>query len=250
MPATPLAVHEAGDPTGDPVLLIHGFLSSRHQWDRNVERLGASLRLVMIEIPGHGDSPAPDDPSAYGPGGLVAALERVRTDRGIDRWWVIGQSFGGAFAARYALTHGDRVRGLVITNSRATFGVGPDTDEPTRIPSDLRRMPFHPIHAKRFAEDLKARMVEVADAIPHHAVEALARSARGWRSGDQLGELTMPTLLVNGVWEKAFQPHADHVREHHPAIEVVDLEGGHSINVEQPEAFDAAVLDFISRHSG
>lgn len=250
MAATPLAVHEAGNPTGPPVLLIHGFLSSRHQWDRNIERLGVELRLVMIEVPGHGDSPAPDDPVAYEPAGMVASLEQVRTDLGVDRWWVIGQSFGGAFATRYALTHGDRVRGLVITNSRATFGVGSDTDGPTHIPSDLRRMPFHPINAKRFPEDLKAQMVEVADAIPHHAVEHLARSARGWRCGDELGELTMPTLLVNGVWEKAFQPNADHVREHHPEIEIVDLEGGHSINVEQAEAFDEAVLEFVRRHSG
>lgn len=249
MSAMPLAVHEAGNPAGAPVLMIHGFLSSRHQWDLNVERLGASLRLLMVEIPGHGDSPAPDDPVAYGPEGLVASIEAVRGGHGIDRWWVIGQSFGGAFATRYALTHPERTRGLVITNSRATFGVGPDADEPTRIPSDLRRMPFHPIHARRFPVELKSRMVEVADAIPHHAVENLARSARGWRSGDQLGELAMPTLLVNGVWEKAFQPNADHVREHHPEIEVVDLEGGHSINVEQPEGFDGAVLDFFARRS-
>ena len=247
MSAMSLAVHEAGTPAGDPVLMIHGFLSSRHQWDRNVERLGSSLRLLMVEIPGHGDSPAPDDPAVYEPEALVAALDTVRVDRGVDRWWVIGQSFGGAFATRYALTHPGPTRGLVITNSRATFGVGPEPDEPTRIPSDLRRMPFHPIHAKRFPADLHARMIDAADAIPHHAVENLARSARGWRSGDRLHELTMPTLLVNGVWEKAFQPNADHVRDRHPEIEVVDLEGGHSINVEQPEGFDAAVLDFIAR---
>lgn len=247
MRATPLAVHESGNSSGQPVLLIHGFLSSRHQWDLNLDRLGATLRLLMVEIPGHGASPAPCDPAAYEPAGLLASLEQVRTERGIDRWWVIGQSFGGAFATRYALTHGDRVRGLVITNSRATFGVGTDDDEPTRIPSDLRRTPFHPIHAKRFPADLKARMVEAADAIPQHAVEHLARSARGWRCGDELAHLAMPALLVNGRWETAFQPDADHVREHHPEIEIVDLEGGHSINVEQPAAFDSAVLDFIAR---
>ena len=36
--------------------------------------------------------------------------------------------------------------------------------------------------------------------------------------------------------------------EQHPGIEVVDLDGGHSINVEAPERFDHAVLDFIDRH--
>lgn len=243
-----LAVHEAGHPGGVPTLLIHGFMSSRHQWDPNLGGLGTRLRLVMVELPGHGDSPPPEDLVACEPAAIVAEFEAVRERLGVDRWWVIGQSFGGAFATRYALDRPDRVAGLVITNSRATFGVGADDDEERgRVPSDVRRMPFHPIHAKRFPPDLKERMVALADTIPAEALRHLALAAPTWRSGHRLGELAMPMLVVNGVWEKAFQPNADQVREQHPEIEVVDLEGGHSINVEAPEGFDHAVLDFIDR---
>ena len=245
-------VVEAGNPTGPAALLVHGFLSSRAQWALNVKRLGAHLRLVIVELPGHGASAAPTDPEAYLPERVVPALDRIRSERQIDKWWVIGQSMGGAVAAQLVLSAQERVHGFVFTNSRAIFGVGRSTAQPSPSPprtaGDLRDLPFHPVHAKRFPDDLKAEMVAVADAVPPHAAAHFAASASRWRAREALHQLDVPTLLVNGRWESAFQPHVQEARELIGGLEVVDLEGGHSINVEQAEAFDHAVLDFIDRH--
>ncbi len=241
---------EAGSPDGAPALFVHGFLSSRLQWELNLERLGARFRMILVELPGHGESCGPDDPEAYGPPAVLSAIEAIRRSLAIDRWWAVGHSLGGAVTTRYALAHPNRVEGLVITNSRAMFGID-RSERPTvgqGSPTDLRRLPFHPIHAKRFPADLRERMVEVADATPPHVVRHVGTASHRWRSIDELGELAMPTMLVNGRWEKAFQTHAAHVRSHLDHIDVVDLEGGHSINVEQAETFDAAVLDFVDRH--
>ena len=136
-----LNVEAAGGLSSPAMLLIHGFLSSNAQWAPNRDALAAHLRLIMVELPGHGDSPVPDDDAAYEPAAIVAAIDAIREQLGIDRWWVTGQSLGGAIAVRYALGHTDRVCGLTFTNSRAVFGVeegraGGDRSQPPPFPSD------------------------------------------------------------------------------------------------------------------
>lgn len=250
-----LNVVDAGKPDGQPVVLIHGFMSSRHQWDLNLERLGAELRTVLVELPGHGDSPAPADPASYAPPSVLGAIDEIRQRLDIERWWVVGHSMGGAVGIRYALAHPGRTRGLVFTNSRAVFGIQRPADGPPeplrpRSVEDLRRLPFHPVHAKRFPAELRERMMAMADAMDPSAVTNLGASAAAWRSRDELGQLQVPALLVNGTWEKSFQPHVPDAQATIPDLRIARLEGGHSINIEQPEAFDRAVLDFVAEVDG
>lgn len=229
--------------------MLHGFLSCRAQWDLNRERLGERFRLILVELMGHGRSDAPDEAEFYGPDHVLSELERIRTDHGVDRWWVCGQSLGGAIATRYALTHPNRALGLVFTNSRAAFGIArpgirqiiPDTI------SSTREISVHPVNATRLPESVKERLVAAADATPLHVARLVTGHRDAWRSVDQMVDLTIPTLLVNGRWEKAFQETLEEVRGEIGHVEIVDLEGGHAINIEQAEGFDAAVLEFAER---
>ena len=108
----------------------------------------------------------------------------------------------------------------------------------------------HPIHATRFDDDVKARLVAAADRVTVDTVRIVGSHRASWRSVDEMPSLRMPVLLVNGRWEKRFQAHLPALRAGIPQLEVVDLEGGHSINAEQPEGFDRALLDFLDRHPG
>ena len=249
---TELNVEVAGNPQGPPVVLIHGFMSSNAQWMANQDALGEVLHLHMVELPGHGKSPVPESDDDYAPVAILEAIEGIRIQRGIDTWWVIGQSLGGAIAIQYVLTHAERARGLVFTNSRAAFGIArrkARTDAPAPPGpeiTNLRDLPMHPINASRFPEDVKTAMVAAADAMDPTAAMAITRWRNAWQSLDQLGDLTVPTMLVNGRWESAFQEHVPTAAERIPDFRMVELEGGHSINVEQAEAFNAAVLDFVS----
>ncbi len=250
MAAVELYVDATGDPEGPPVAFIHGFMSSNHQWDLNRARLGAKLRMLLIEQPGHGSSPASTEPDDYAPEAVIPALERVREQHGVERWWMVGHSMGGAVALRYALAHPERVLGVIFTNSKAAFGVGRADAADEQLPQletrdDLRALPFHPIHAKRFPAELQARMVAKADSIPPIALTNVMRVASQWRSIGEPGSFSMPVLLVNGRWEKAFQPCVPDALAAIPHLHVVDLDGGHSVNIEAAREFDEAVLDFI-----
>jgi pimeloyl-ACP methyl ester carboxylesterase len=247
-----------GRPDGPAMLLVHGLLSSNSQWDANRDALGNKLRLIMVELIGHGRSPMSRDGRDYGPDRLLAEIDRVRAEADIEQWWVCGQSLGGAVVLRYALAFPHRVLGIIFTNSRAAFGVGrrhAGADSQTRSdrapstkPVTTRELPIHPIHASRVPPALKGRLVAAADAVELPVVGHFGRQLDGWRSVDKLAELRVPVLLVNGRWETGFRAHVDEARAAIKHLEVVDLEGGHAINIEQPEGFNDAVLDFVARH--
>ena len=245
---------DAGSPDGSAMVLIHGFLSSNVQWDLNRDDLCTRHRLILVELPGHGSSDAPDDQGGYTAEHIISELERIRTERDIEQWWVCGQSLGGAIATLYCLAHPERILGLIFTNSRAAFGIGRrgvsrEPGEPAPVLRSTRDLPVHPINAKRIDERLKARMVAAADAMPLHAVNHFTALRHTWRAVDHMSSLTMPVLLVNGRWEKAFQPFVETAEQLIPQFEHVPLEGGHAINAEQPDAFNEAVRVFVERHS-
>ncbi|MEM9652929.1 MAG: alpha/beta fold hydrolase [Actinomycetota bacterium] len=254
---TRLHVESVGDVDRPPVLLLHGFMSSNLQWEPNRDGLASALRLLLVEQPGHGRSPGPDDAAAYSADTVLTRLDEVRARFGIERLWLVGQSLGGAVAIRYALQHPDRVAGLVFTNSRAVFGlVGRQrsrgaSDEPRRelTRERIQQMPYHPRNATRLPPDLQARMIEAADNMPLSVFRHLGAGGP-WSSTDELHRLSVPTLLINGRFEKAFQPCVEQAAASIPDLEVVTLDGGHSVNIDQPERFNQAVIDFVTETGG
>lgn len=238
---------------GPFLLLVHGFLSSRAQWRLNIDALAEVCRPVVIELFGHGRSPAPDDPAAYAVAAYVAAFEAVRAQAGTERWFVCGQSFGGGLAIRYALAHPDRLRGLIFTNSVSALSRLDPAEMERRANlieqggrAGLESMRIHPRHARRLPVEVKAELVADAALI---APAAIARSIRVTRTdlyaGDDLHRLAMPVLLVNGRNEAAFQPLRDKAAAAIPDARVVDLEGGHSVNIDAADRFNRAVTDFL-----
>lgn len=250
-------VHDRGN--GPYMLMVHGFLSSRAQWRINLPALTEVCRPVLVELLGHGRSPAPSDPAPYRVQSYIQAFEHIRTELGADRWLVCGQSFGAGLAIQYALEHEQRVAGLAFTNSISALS--PKGDEERAAAQKeradtiaaggkaaLQSLRIHPSHAKRFPEDIKAELVADADML---APEAILRSI-GLTSPDlsiahRLPEIRVPSVLVNGLWEKRFQPMRDKVAAEVPGISIVDLPGGHSINIEAAAGFDEAMRALVAR---
>ncbi len=109
-------VHYKDDGRGPVVLLIHGSVGDLWDWDRWVALLAPRYRLVRFDMPAAGLT----GPVANG----NLSVERVHTlidglmDRlQVERFAVVGSSFGGVHAFRYAATRRDRVTALVLMNS-------------------------------------------------------------------------------------------------------------------------------------
>ena len=239
----------AGQP---PVVFLHGLLSSNLQWELHRSTFDPALQWFCAELWGHGGSPAPADPSAYSADGYVAELEAARRRLGVARWVLVGQSLGAGLMIRYALAYPEAVRGIAMTNSMSAFS---DVGAAARAPSleefrrlDLRAIPVHPIHAKRFPDELRQRMAEAGDRVDRESLwRAVTETTRSTCCRDVVAKLAAPALLVNGARERAFQPHRAFAAETIPAIEVRDLDAGHAVNVESPREFEAALLKFVQR---
>jgi len=248
-----LNVEIAGPEDAPALLMLHGFMSSRWQWAPNLTRLTQAYRVVLAELWGHGDSPAPADEAPYLPTGYAAEFEAIREELGIDRWAVCGQSFGAGLIVRYAALHPVSVRGVITTNSRAAFAPtlsdrAPRLNRAEWQAADLRRLPYHPRHARRFPADLRDRLSAAADRLDRHALwAAMAVTGPHVSCRDILPTLETPFLLINGLWERGFQADRQYVESVRSPTEIVDLEGGHSINIENAEGFDAAVLAFLGK---
>ncbi|MBE0593782.1 MAG: alpha/beta fold hydrolase [Gemmatimonadales bacterium] len=241
---------------GPYLLMVHGMLSSRRQWMRNIDALAEVVRPVVVELWGHGRSPSPTADRWYGIEACVGQLERLRMKLGADRLLVCGQSFGATLTLRYAVRHPGRVIGQVFTNSVSALS-GPErfqvTDERRALIDALESgrkevledLPIHPSRARRLAPEIRAALVAAAgEADPRGIARLLGVTAPQASAASLLPETRCPTLLVNGIREKAFQPFRERVADLIPGCRVVDVDAGHAVNLEAAAAFNAAVIDF------
>jgi len=247
-----LAYERVGDATRPSLLLLHGFMSSRHQWLANLDALGDAFQLVLVELWGHGRSPEPTDPAAWSVEEYIRQFERIRRRLDIDAWGLVGQSYGAGLVLSYALERPDVCPAVVVTNSRSAFGkIDRERRGGNAVPREPltpRDLPLHPINARRFPDHVKAALVRDADKMSMIAIQMSGRLAPELNFTDRLGLLRQPIMLANGLYEKAFQADVEVLKARYPALEVVDLEGGHSVNIEAAERFNLAVADFFARH--
>lgn len=246
---------------GPYLLLVHGIFSSRAQWLLNREDLSRVTRPVIIELWGHGRSPAPESASAYTPAGFIKTFENIRRRLGIERWLICGQSLGAGLTLRYALEHPDRITAQVFTNTtsglkeisdkaeaRATAEAAAQAILLGGIPT-IEKIPVHPAHARHLQNDVKAALIRDSTLLNVLGVANLIRYTLPEISvREEIDRNTVPALLVCGKREQRFLPFRDFVQHRMPNLEIADLDGGHAVNVDAHEAFNETVTSFFLKH--
>jgi pimeloyl-ACP methyl ester carboxylesterase len=188
----------------------------------------------------------------------VEAFEEVRRKLGARRWFICGQSFGAGLTLQYSFRFPERVIGQIFTNSRSALShqvLPTATELKMRVDAilagghaEIELLPFHPRYAKRISPEIKTEMIRDAERIAPLAIaNAMRYTAPRLSVADRLHLLSVPTLLVNGIWERAFQPLRAEAETLSQLLEVVDLDGGHSINAEAPSRFNEVTRSFITR---
>ncbi len=242
---------------GPHILMVHGFMSSRSQWRPNVEELCQIGRPVVVELYGHGRSPSPEDIMHYKPDGYVKEFERIREEIGAETWLVVGQSLGASLSLRYVHDFPERVIAQVFTNSRSAVSDEEWEEEMTALAADVREQgrsyidayPLNPAKGKRLPKELIKHIVADTHLID---VEGFANTGLHTITNacvrHLMEDIHCPTLLVVGEYEKKFLPFRDHIQEIMPNVEVVNLPGGHAVNLDAAPEFNKAVIEFFSHH--
>src|SRR5215472_17166439 len=238
--------YEVAGPAGaTPVLLTHGFSSSRQMWEPNLLALAGSRQVITWDLRGHGLSDSPDDPALYSEALSVEDMTAVLDAAGVDRAVVGGLSLGGYLSLAFHLVHPDRVAALML------FDTGPGYRRAEAREEWNRRV-------ERTASAFESRGLDALTGSPevarttHRSPAGLARAARGImaqrdsRVIDSLPTIAVPALVVVGARDTPFLAAADYMAGKIPgAVQVVIDGAGHASNVDRPEAFDRAVLEFL-----
>jgi pimeloyl-ACP methyl ester carboxylesterase len=119
-----LHIVTAGASAGEPVVLLHGWPQTSHEW-RKLFPLLATYRLITPDLPGLGDSSAPD---AYDKKSIAAHLREMCERLGLERFHLVGHDWGGPTAFALVCLTPERVRTLTILDVTIP-GIGPDISQ-------------------------------------------------------------------------------------------------------------------------
>jgi 3-oxoadipate enol-lactonase len=247
--------HRFDGPDDAPVLVMGSSLGTTGaMWDQQVVPFTQHFRLLRFDTRGHGGSPAPPGPYTMDElgGDVLALLDRL----GIERASFCGLSIGGMIGMWCASEAPERIDRLVLCctvphfpppelwNERADT-VREQGIEPMVEPALERWLPQEIRRARPEAEEHLRAMIA---STPAEGYAGCCEAIRDMDLRGRLASIEAPTLVVAGsddpsTPKEKVRPIADAVA----GARYVEIEGAaHIANVAQPDAFDAAVLEFLT----
>lgn len=242
--------------SGNAVLLLHGLLMDRSMWDDQVRALRDRFRVIIVDAPGHGESPA--RPIGFTFEDEAAVLVTLASSLGVERAVWGGHSMGGMKAMQIALTHPERVRALILIDAQpypepqetlpqyeALLQVAKEQGISEDLGEVVAQILFHgSIPAEERRRWIK-RWMDIGVAVEG---EARAVFDRGDISG-RMGEITAPTLVVHGAEDTPIP--VEVARRYAPTIPGATLveipDCGHTSPCEKAGEVTRAILDFLAR---
>jgi 3-oxoadipate enol-lactonase len=245
---------EATADDGKPPLLFSNSLGTNlHMWDAQAAPFGESFRVVRYDSRGHGRSDAPDG---------FYTIERLGRDAlaildalGIERAYFCGLSKGGMVGQWLGANAPERIERLALC-STAAYVPAPDLWNHRILVASSRGMAplADGILERWFTEAFRkdnptevARVEAMVLATPGIGYAACCAAIRDMDQREAIKRITLPTLVVAGEQDPATPPELG--REIHRLIDgsqlVVLDAAAHLSNIEKPDAFNRAVLDFL-----
>lgn len=233
---------------GEPVILIHGYMSSfDHNWQYTTPVLKEEFRLIGMDIRGHGYSGKPQKGEAYGDE-LYLDVKRLMKHLDIKKAHLVGYSLGGYIALKFAVEFPHKVSSVVMAGSGLlkkeeiehianSLSSGLKSSESitafykSRYPSDALTDAFF----EQVSSNDKVAMTRLIKKLPALYV-----------SPEEVEKITGPILAVSGEYDRALENVA-YLTKFAPHTNVVKIEGRHHLNAPKDSSFTAAIKNFITK---
>lgn len=245
---------------GLPLLLIHGFPLNLEMWRPQIDSLSNSARVIALDLRGHGQSPPTSGPYTMDmlADDCAAVLQALKIDQPIV---VCGLSMGGYVTFAFYRRHPSLVAGLILASTRA----GADTPE-TKVMRDesavkaekegiqaVTNNMLPKIMAPQTYNNNPQLVTRVEEIMTQTSLGGMVAALKGMKvrqdSTATLAELDVPVLILHGADDQIIPlQEAEYLQSAITGsqLEIIP-ETGHLPNLEQPEIFNQAILNFLSK---
>ena len=237
--------HPSSLPDAECILLSHGYSATAAMWQGQIDELTRTHNLIVWDMRGHGKSASPADPSAYSEQLSVDDMAAILRECGMARAIVGGLSLGGYMTLAFHVAYPEMCSALML------FDTGPG------YKSDKGREAWNATANER-AEAFEQQGLDALGpgnevrAAEHRSAAGLAHAARGMlaqrddRAIQSLPNIQLPALVLVGEDDTPFRVATDYMANKIPNAKQVILAGaGHAANIDQPQAFNEAVREFL-----
>ena len=251
---------------GAPMIFVHEFAGEAASWAPQVRFFARRYRTIAYNARGYPPSDVPDDPAAYSQARAVDDIRGVLDHLKIAKAHVVGLSMGGYAALHFGLTYPERALSIMVGGagygSKADEREGFKRDSQTIVdrferegmaqvantyangPTRVQFLDKDPVGWKEFHELLERGSAK-GHALTMRGVQMQRPSV--YELTDRMAKLEVPTLIMTGDEDEPCLEPALHMKRTIPTAGLVVLpKSGHTINLEEPEAFNRAVLDFVT----
>ncbi len=250
---------------GGAVLFVHEFAGDHRSWEPQVRHFARRYRCITTNARGYPPSEVPDDPGSYSQARATADIKAVLDHLGIARAHIVGLSMGGFATLHFGLSYPEMARSLVVAG--CGYGAEPDRREQFRAEAEAAakslerdgmavfaaayslgpaRVQFQnkdPRGHREFAEELAGHSA-TGSALTQLGVQRERPSL--YDLEDALEALTVPTLIVTGDEDEPCLAPGIYMKRKIPSAGLAVLaKTGHTLNLEEPEAFNRLLTEFF-----
>lgn len=239
---------------GAPLILIHGLGSSSQDWELQVPVLARHYRLIVVDVRGHGRSDKPRE--RYSIKGFSFDLSALIEHLALPPAHVVGLSMGGMIAFQLAVDEPAQVNSLCIVNSAPEVKVRSAADywqwakrrglASLLSPSTIGKALGERLFPKAEQSDLRRRMAERWATNDKRAYLASFDAIVGWGVQEHLSRISCPTLVISADHDYTPVAQKEIYVKLLPNARLVVIENSrHATPLDQPEVFNATLLDFL-----
>ena len=262
---TSLAFEDTG--SGTPVVFVHEFAGDLRSWEPQVRHLSRRYRCITYNARGFPPSEVPDDTHAYSQDRARDDVLAVLDALDIERGHIVGLSMGGFATLHFGLACPERARSLVLAG--VGYGAEPEQRDRFQDEADATARFLRTRGMAAFAETYAAGPTRVqfrnkdprgweefAGMLAEHSAAGSAHTQQGVQKkrpslfdlADRMKKLTVPTLIVTGDEDwPCLVPSVFMKRTIPSAGLLVVPNSGHTVNLEEPAAFNTALADFFAQ---